>query len=326
MRKQSVGSNTNTWGDAKLNDNLDNIDRAANGYQSIAMSGDTTLSATNYLSTNDGKVKNLKLTGALTSAANLVVYTVEWSWDSITNSTGVTVTVKTAAGTGVAIPNGYKAQVYCDGVNCVSGSSQLISGDVTTTGALTLGGALTVAGQVHTVTAGTAGTDAVNVTQLAAAIAASVPAGTAGTLKVSVTDSTNGFLAAKVTSNYTGLTTTQLAGLTTVQISTVNGGANEQVLLTGVSFVGGFKDGGLQTSQFTPAVGFAYDVDCSSAGVTVNLAGMTTPQVGQEIKLNKFGTAGNMFLLGTINGGTNLASGAPNVNIFRYCGSSWGWN
>lgn len=87
-----------------------------------------------------------------------------------------------------------------------------------------------------------------------------------------------------------------------------------------------YAAGGSQSSQFTPVAGFAYDVDCTAAGVTVNLAGMTTPQLGQEIKLNKFGTAGNMFMLGTINGGTNYSSGAPNVNIFRYCGASWGWN
>ena len=54
-RQQSQGSNTNTWGDDKLNEVLRLLDRGSKGYQALAMTGDTTLTWTNYVATNVGE-------------------------------------------------------------------------------------------------------------------------------------------------------------------------------------------------------------------------------------------------------------------------------
>jgi hypothetical protein len=69
----------------------------------------------------------LLLTGTLTAGVNLVLPTWAGKWWFIqNNSTGAfTVTVKTAAGTGFVIAQGYGALVFCDGTNI-----QRLSGDI----------------------------------------------------------------------------------------------------------------------------------------------------------------------------------------------------
>lgn len=191
-RQQSQGSNTNTWGDDKLNELFRLFDRGSKGVQSLAITGDTVLSWTNYIATNDGQVAVLTLTGSLSSPAALTVPSREWVWDVIKNFTGQTVTVKTSGGVGVAIGNGKFMEVHCDGVDCYNGTGTVLPG------AATVAGALTVAGQISGVVTGTALTDAANVGQVAAAIAtASLPA-TAGTVLNSITDTTAGYLGAKI--------------------------------------------------------------------------------------------------------------------------------
>lgn len=60
----------------------------------------------------------LLLTGTLTANINLVVPTYKREWDVINNATGAfTVTVKTAAGTGIGIYAGTSLQVFGDGTN-----------------------------------------------------------------------------------------------------------------------------------------------------------------------------------------------------------------
>ena len=72
-RQQSQGSNTNTWGDDKLNEVLRLFDRGSKGYQSLVLSGDTTLTWSNYVATNTGQCAVLVLTGSLSAAASLTV-------------------------------------------------------------------------------------------------------------------------------------------------------------------------------------------------------------------------------------------------------------
>ncbi len=52
---------------------------------------------------------------------------------------------------------------------------------------------------------------------------------------------------------------------------------------------------------------------------------MTTPQVGHSIYLNCFGNY-QPFLLGTVNGGTNLDLDAGFSGKLTYSSASWGWN
>lgn len=270
-RQQSQGSNTNTWGDDKLNEVLRLLDRGSKGYQALAMTGDTTLSWTNYVATNDGQCAVLKLTGSLSSATNLVVPSAEWQWDCIWNTTGQTITVKTSAGTGVAIPNGRKAAVFCDASDCYLGVSNIID-------QITL----------------TNDRDSVDKNALETAIAnASLPA-SAGTVLVSASDTTAGYLGAKV--DVTG------SGAATVTPSTTNPGANEVRTFSVSVGDGGLADGGLQADTFTAEAGKAYV--CPSGG-TITLPTPTGSR--RKIEFALFGTA-TSILSGTINGTTSFVA------------------
>lgn len=148
-RQQSQGSNTNTWGDDKLNELFRLFDRGSKGVQSLAMSGDTALNWSNYVATNDGQCAVLLLTGSLSSPASLTVPSREWHWSVIKNTTGQTVTVKTSGGSGVAIANGKYMSVYCDAADCTNASPTALPG------AASVSGALAVSGKITGVTAGT---------------------------------------------------------------------------------------------------------------------------------------------------------------------------
>lgn len=283
-RKQSLGSNVNTWGDTKLNDVIDLFDRGSKGYQSLTITGDTTLSWTSYATTNDGQVATLKLAGSLSSAANLIVPSREWAF-TVINSTGMTVTVKTSAGTGVDIPTGYQASLYCDATDVKNAAPTVIGA------------------KLGSVTSGTATTDAVNKGQMDTAIAAATTSTTAGTVRVTSTDTTAKFLASAVTQQVGSLTTTQVAGLTSLQISTINAGANEQLAISpGNGYVENFLPAATQSVQFTPAHGYEYMCDFSASSWTINLGGMSSVQTGQKIKLNCYGSYAP-FLLGTVHVG-----------------------
>lgn len=325
-RQQSQGSNTNTWGDDKLNEVLRLFDRGSKGVQTLVLTGNTTLSWTNYTATNDGQCAVLKLAGSLSAPAVLIVPSVEWTWDLIGNATGQTVTVKTAAGTGVSIPAGRGVPIYCDGADCANRMGAAIPSAASVAGELAVAGALSIAGKISGVAAGTAATDAVNKTQMETALATAGLPATAGAVLNSSSDTTAGYLAQKITMGFSTATTTQLSGLLSVQLSTKNAGSNEKSKLTfGEGYVGGFLDGGVQAAQFTPARGTAYDVDCTAATVTVNLGGMTSVQIGHEIKLNHFGNF-PMLLLGTVNGQSNMYITDTSNQAYRYTGASWGWN
>ena len=175
LRQQSQGSNTNTWGDDKINEAFRNVDRSAKGYEAIAMTGETTLSWSNYIATNSGQVAVLKLTGSLSSATNLIVPSVEWVWDIIWNTTGQTITVKTSAGTGVAIPNGRKAAVFCDAADCYFAVPNYIGDDITEAN----------------------NRDLMDKAAVEAAIATSTIPAAAGTILISATDTTAGYSGTK---------------------------------------------------------------------------------------------------------------------------------
>jgi hypothetical protein len=70
------------------------------------------------LTTVQAATSIINLTGALTANINLIVPTATGKWLIANNTTGAfTVTVKTAAGTGVKVTQGIANQYYCDGTN-----------------------------------------------------------------------------------------------------------------------------------------------------------------------------------------------------------------
>src|ERR1700748_3010625 len=85
LRKQQLGTNTNTWGDTKLNEVLDAIDQSMDGVLTITLtsSADYTLATTNYSTADEAKRRVLKLAGTLTAAVNIVVPSVEHEYNVI---------------------------------------------------------------------------------------------------------------------------------------------------------------------------------------------------------------------------------------------------
>lgn len=238
-RKQSVGSNTNTWGDGKLNDNLDILDRGSKGYESTTITGDTTVTWTDYATSNVGQVAFWLITGSLSSTATVTVPAYGWYWQGIKNTTGASITVKVSGGTGITIPNGRTVSAYNNTTDVYFATPNYLGDDITEAN----------------------NRDLTDRAYVDAAIAASVPAGTAGTIFHSGADTTRDYHGAKHTISFTTATTTQLSGLLSVSMSTQNAGGNEKHLLTfGYPEVAGYLDGGRQAGPFTAAAGYAYNV------------------------------------------------------------------
>jgi len=210
LRLMATGEQNNLWG-GYTNTSLQTIGRAAKGYQSIALTGDKTITHTNYSASNEGMVAFIKFTGTLSSAANVVFPSTETVLD-IWNAAGQSVTVKTSSGSGVAIPNGTRIRLACDGSDFVNTSSSNIPS------ATTIAGQVTVSGQVKGLSSGTDSTDALTKAQIEAAIAAASVSGSNLVLN-SATDTTPSYLNTKLLVG-TGLSKT-----------TNNGGGDETLTL-----------------------------------------------------------------------------------------------
>ena len=175
-REQSIGSNTNTWGDTKLNQVIDLLDRGSKGYQAYTVTGDATLTWTNYVATNDGQVATLKLTGSPSAAFTLTFPSKEWDLN-VWNATSYAATAKCSGGTGITIPAGRKVRLFCDASDIGDSTPNYLPTSTTLTNAQ----------------------DIPSYAQLQSAIAtASFPA-TSGTILNSAADTTAGYHSAKHT-------------------------------------------------------------------------------------------------------------------------------
>ena len=189
LRLMATGEQNNLWG-GYTNTSLQTIGRAAKGYQSIALTGDKTITHTNYSASNEGVVAFIKFTGTLSSAASVTFPSTETVFD-VWNAAGQAVTVKTSSGSGVAIPNGTRIRLACDGSDFVNTSSSNIPS------ATTIAGQVTVSGQVKGLSSGTDSTDALTKAQIEAAIAAASVSGSNLVLN-SATDTTPSYLNTKL--------------------------------------------------------------------------------------------------------------------------------
>ncbi len=168
-REQSTGSNTNLWGGYLITTQRQ-TEQASKGYQTLAVTGNATISWTSYSTGNTGQCAHLKLTGTLSSAATLTFPSYQ-NVMMVHNTAGATVTIMCSAGTGVAIPNNRRALIYCDATDYYT-DTPTWTGDTTT---LTNNG------------------DLVSNAQLAAAIAAIV-GGSDGLVLTSTTATTRQYL------------------------------------------------------------------------------------------------------------------------------------
>lgn len=124
LELMATGDQSGTWGDT-TNTNLGTLlEQSITGFLSKAMA-DTDQTLTNLNGASD-EARNMivEATGALTGTKNVIVPTAEKLY-LFKNSTtgGFAVTIKTSAGTGVAVPMNGSRWVYCDGTNVVDGMS-----------------------------------------------------------------------------------------------------------------------------------------------------------------------------------------------------------
>ena len=114
-----TGENSGTWGD-KTNTNLNLLQQAIAGYQSIALTSTNTTLAMTDATISNARNATIELTGTLTAATTVVVpdgiekvYNIIDSTSHANNS----LNVKTASGTGVLLAQGNKYVLYSDGTN-----------------------------------------------------------------------------------------------------------------------------------------------------------------------------------------------------------------
>ncbi len=308
LRKQELGTNTNTWGDDKLNEVIDAIDQALDGVEAIALTGDKVLSSSNYTLADESLNRVLKFTGTLSAAAVVTLPSVE-HWYLIVNDAGAQVTVKTAAGNGVDVANGGTALVYCDGADVLNGAPTTVGSAMTVAGALSVAGTLGVSGKISGVTAGTSATDAINKTQLDTAIAGATVAGVTGTVKVDATAGARFLIDALTASGSVTLTDNG---------DSIAIGAESGIQLT--------EDAVVKVSDFSVVSKSMYLVDTTGGNITATLP--SAPAVGDHIKLDKFGSG---VLTLSFNGlkyrGATLdrASSAKGSTLLRYTGTADGW-
>jgi hypothetical protein len=123
----ATGEQTGTWG-TTTNTNLGTaLEEAITGSSDVTFSsGPVTLTLTNSNATQAARNLRLNLIGTSGGAQNLVVPSIEKLY-LIKNGVADTITVKTSAGTGIAVPAGKSMFVYNDGVNVVDAVTHLSS-------------------------------------------------------------------------------------------------------------------------------------------------------------------------------------------------------
>jgi hypothetical protein len=133
------GEQSGTWGQTTNNNMGTLIEQAIAGVEQITLTGNKVLTSFNGLS-DEARNAVLVFDGLLSSPANVIAPAVQKTY-IITNNSGANVTIKTATGNGVTIPNGLNSLIYCDGsdfytavnVNNVIGDLS-VSGNVTVSG------------------------------------------------------------------------------------------------------------------------------------------------------------------------------------------------
>jgi hypothetical protein len=288
---QVTGENSGTWGNIVNNGVTSLVDASVAGTATVVHndSANYTLSTANG-ATDEARQMFLNITGTLTAARNVVCPAASKLYFLRNNTTGgFAVTLKTSGGTGISVPNGKYAALYCDGTNVVNAfdfNSTLIANTATNlaggaTGSIpyqsaasttamlaagTNGQVLTLAGGVPTWAASTGG-----VTSFSAGTTGLTPStGTtgaitlAGTLDVDnggtgQTSYTDGQL---LIGNTTGGNTLTKATLTAGSGISITNGAGSITIAT--SGGGGTITGVTATSPVASSGGTAPDISLSS--------------------------------------------------------------
>src|SRR5258705_11246260 len=131
---QASGENDSTWG-ARANTVFEMIEDALANFKSVVLAADANYVLTTANSAADeARCMGVNFTSgfALTATRNITVPTSTKSYFVKNGTTGgQALQIKTAAGTGITIPNGKTTLILCDGVNVISGND-ILSVDVQT--------------------------------------------------------------------------------------------------------------------------------------------------------------------------------------------------
>jgi hypothetical protein len=144
LELQTTGENSTAWGN-KANDVFERLELAISGFTSVSVTtADVTLSTSNSESGDDeASSAMIKTTGVLTGNRSVIVPTYAGKWVVWNANTGAyTTTVKTSAGTGIAVPQGTVMHLSCDGTNVIATSPSIttagaMSGSVLSGGTIT---------------------------------------------------------------------------------------------------------------------------------------------------------------------------------------------
>jgi hypothetical protein len=144
------GDQSGIWGQTTNNNIGYLLEQSVAGVISIAMAdANYTLSNFNGV-VDEARNQVLVMTGALTATRNVVAPLVEKTYIVKNSTTGSqSIQIIGSSGTGVTIPNGITAYVYCDGTNfynAISGSVSnfTVNGNLSVTGTTALTGATTL--------------------------------------------------------------------------------------------------------------------------------------------------------------------------------------
>ena len=118
LNKQGTGDNVNTWGTTLNTQALDLTDEAVAGVETIALTGNHTLTATNYVS-DQARNMGLRFTGSLVAGATITIPAVEKVY-FVVNDAGQTLTFSAGGVTGV-VENGRRKWIACDGTDVYVG-------------------------------------------------------------------------------------------------------------------------------------------------------------------------------------------------------------
>jgi hypothetical protein len=119
---QATGENSGSWGSIVNNGVTSLVDASVAGTATVTHddTANYTLSTANG-ATDESRQMFLNITGTLTAARNVVCPAASKLYFLRNNTTGgFAVTLKTSGGTGISVPNGKYAALYCDGTNVVN--------------------------------------------------------------------------------------------------------------------------------------------------------------------------------------------------------------
>lgn len=315
-----TGELSGTWG-TTVNDSITSmVEQAIAGLATISSwtAAAHTLTTANG-ATSESRCAMLECSGAPGAAAQVICPTATKLYILKNGVTGgYAVTLKTSGGTGISVPNGTTAWLYCDGTNVVSATSYIAS--------LSLGAALGVAsggtgltstpsngqlmignGTGYTAATLTAGTN-VTITNASGSITIAATGGSGGGTVTSV-DGSGGS---------TGLT---LAGgpITTSGTLTIGG------TLVAASGGTGLTSPGTAGYVLT-STGSGWVSSPSTAGGTVTSVTGSGGSTGLTLTGGPITTSGTLTLGGTLAvgyGGTGLTSVGTSGNVLTSNGSAW---